>query len=99
MKTLVKQDRSIYFIVLFCVFKLDNTAMEHCVLLNRTLLLLIITVSAAEATFVQNIYKEMEFGQNIKGKVISELLTESKIQCSERLVNLGKEINLVSSCY
>ena len=46
------------------------------------LLLLMVTVHDARATFVQKIYKKIEAEQNYTGKIGAELIVTSEIECS-----------------
>ena len=52
------------------------------------LVLLVTTVAATKAMIVHNKFKKLETGKNIKGTIASELTIRSKLQCSDRLVEI-----------
>ena len=58
--------------------------MEFHFLLIIFLLVLLEAVYMGQATFVQNIYKKAEPGQNITGKIGTELTAKSIIECSRK---------------
>ena len=58
--------------------------MEHSVYFNRILLVLLITVCWTQATVVQTLYRLVETGQSIMGKILNELTAKSVRDCSLR---------------
>ena len=72
------------------IFNIDHlftlAAMEHRLLLNPTLLvlLLMMTVPVTQGTVVKSKYRKIEQGQNITGTIRSEIKTRSKLECSDR---------------
>ena len=53
---------------------------------NQILLLMMMSVHVTQATFVQNLYKKLEPGQNITGQIGAEHKGISHIECSTQLV-------------
>ena len=58
--------------------------MEHRVHFNRILLVLLITVCWTQGTDVQTLYRLVETGQSIMGKIVKELTATSVRECSLR---------------
>ena len=67
------------------IIQFVEMTMEQHIPFNRIFLLLLMTVCVAQARLLQNMFQKLEPGQNIRGKVVAELLTKSSQECSLRL--------------
>ena len=56
--------------------------MEHRLQISIILLVFLEVGYMTQVTFVQNIYRKTEPGQNIIGKIAAEERVDSKIECS-----------------
>ena len=64
--------------------------MEFSSRCHQILFLLLVTIFMAQAmAVVTSKYKKIEPGQNITGTSVAEFTTRSKLQCSDRLVELS----------
>ena len=62
--------------------------MANSLQFSPILLLLLMTISATQATIVPKKFKNLQVGHSITGTVGAELRTRSKIQCSDRLISV-----------
>ena len=76
------------FMYYFQVWDMIPLAMEHRIQLPRILLVLLmmITISATQSTYVQYLYKKIELAQNITGTVEAQYTVKSNQECGVRLV-------------
>ena len=72
------------------------STMEHRIQLTIILLvLMMITTSATQSTFVQYLYKKIELSHNITGTVEAQYTVKSNKECGVRLVKFPYYVNRV----